>query len=185
MAQHTTPAKIEHALWPALLIAVSAVSTLGFACVTPFAAFTVAAALVLPIRSALFSVAGIWLPNQAIGFAFLGYPWAVDTMLWGLAIGASALIATVVAAAVLRVADGWNLAVALGMGLIAAFIAYEAGLFLVTFVLGGRDAFTPAIIGQFALLNLVWAVGLVGTHIIFRHSGSMARLRPSMGRAAG
>ena len=185
MAEHTTSARIEHALWPALLIAVSAVSTLGFACVTPFAAFTVAAALVLPIRSALFSVAGVWLANQAIGFAFLGYPWAVDTMLWGVAIGASALMTTVLAASVLRIGAAWNLAVALAMALIAAFIAYETGLFLVTFALGGRDAFTPAIIGQFALLNLVWAVGLVGTHIIFRHSGSMARLRPSMGRAVG
>src|SRR4051794_24502 len=136
MAEHTTSARIEHALWPALLIAVSAVSTLGFACVTPFAAFTVAAALVLPIRSALFSVAGVWLANQAIGFAFLGYPWAVDTMLWGVAIGASALMTTVLAASVLRLGAAWNLAVALALALVAAVLAFEPGVFLVTFALG-------------------------------------------------
>ena len=49
-----------------------------------------------------------------------------------------------------------------------AFAAYEGGLFLMTFTLGGQDAFTPAIVGHVALLNLGWTVGLVGTYEISR-----------------
>ncbi|MNC93108.1 hypothetical protein D3C83_96640 [compost metagenome] len=48
------------------------------------------------------------------------------------------------------------------MALLAAFIVYEAGLLAVTPVLGGVEAFAPAIVGQFALLNLAWAAALIG-----------------------
>jgi len=42
-----------------------------------------------------------------------------------------------------------------------------------TFTLGGQDAFTPAIVGHVALLNLGWTVGLVGTYEILRYSGAI------------
>jgi hypothetical protein len=178
MAQYATPARIELSLWPALLIAVSAISTLGFACVTPFAAFAVAAAYVLPARAALFSVSGVWLANQAIGFAFLNYPWDANTVLWGIAIGAAALTATAVASLVLTSSARPRAVIALGLALPAAFVCYEAGLFLVTFGLGGQEAFTPAIVGPFALLNLAWTVALVGAYEALRHA--FATARPSL-----
>src|SRR5207302_4479205 len=133
----------------------------------PFAAFAVAAAYGLSARLALFAVGGVWLANQAVGFAALDYPWTLSTVIWGLAIGAAALLATAFASAILRDSrDGAALtlgtALALGKALAVAFVAYQAVLVLVALWLGGLESFTPAIIGQFALLNLAWAVVLVG-----------------------
>ena len=65
-----------------------------------------------------------------------------------------------------------------------AFGAYEGGLFLVTFSLGGANTFTPGIIIHLALLNLGWTVGLVGTYEILRYSGAIAtRRRPGSSAA--
>ena len=144
-----------------LLVAVSATSTLAFACVTPFPAFAVAAAYALSLRRALLAAACVWLANQVIGFAFLSYPFDLNTSLWGLAIGVAVMLATPLAHVALKHASRM-LAIALATSFAAAFAAYEASLFVVTFALGGGEAFTPGIVGQFAILNLVWAGGLVG-----------------------
>jgi hypothetical protein len=157
---------------PVVLVAISAVSSWEFACITPFVAFAVAAASSLSARAALLTVAAIWLLNQAIGFAVLGYPWSSDTILWGFAIGAAALLATLLASAVLRIGFRNNVA-AIAAVFVLAFGVYEGGLFLATFGLGGEDAFTMAIVGHVALLNLGWTVGLVGTYEIFRYSGAI------------
>ena len=120
----------------------------------------------------MLTVTAIWLVNQAIGFGVLGYPWTVDTILWGFAIGAAALLAAVLACATLRFGLR-NSVTAIGAAFVLALAAYEGGLFLVTFALGGQDAFTPAIVGHVALLNLGWTVGLVGTYEILRYSGAI------------
>jgi hypothetical protein len=157
---------------PVVLVGISAVSSWEFACITPFVAFAVAAGYALSAPAAVLTVAAIWLANQAIGFAVLGYPWTVDTILWGFAIGAAALLAAVLASATLRFGFRNNVT-AIGATFVLAFGAYEGGLFLVTFALGGQDAFTPAIVGHVALLNLGWTVGLVGTYEILRYSGAI------------
>lgn len=161
MNRISAPTTGEQATWALLLVALSALGSAGFACVTPFAAFAVAAGYVLPPRPAVFATAGVWLANQAVGFGYLHYPWDRDTILWGLAIGAAAIAATLLASVVLRRMQH-NFVAAAGAALVAAFAVYEAALFLVALVLGGVEAFTPAIIGQFALLNLACAVGFVG-----------------------
>ena len=161
---------------PVALVTISGVSSWEFACITPFVAFAVAAAYALSAPAALLTVAAVWLVNQAIGFAALGYPWTVDTILWGFAIGAAALLATALASALLRLGVGNNVTT-LGATFVLAFAAYEGGLFLVTFALGGKDAFTPAIVGNVALLNLGWTVALVGTYEILRHSGAISGAR--------
>ena len=158
---------------PVVLVVISGVSSWEFACITPFVAFAVAAGYALSTRGALLTVIAIWLVNQAIGFGVLGYPWTVDTILWGFAIGAAALLAAALACAMLRSGFRNNLT-AIGAAFVLALAAYEGGLFLVTFALGGADAFTPAIVGHVALLNLGWTVGLVGTYEILRYSGAIA-----------
>jgi hypothetical protein len=150
----------EQATWAVLLAAVSAISSSVFACVTPFAAFAVAAAYVLPPRAAAAAAGGIWLANQAVGFGYLHYPWDQNTILWGFAIGAAAIVATVLASMVLREMR-YGIVASTGAALLIAFAAYEVTLFLVALVLGGEDGFTPAILGKLALLNLVWTIGLV------------------------
>src|SRR5689334_12108048 len=84
-----------------LLTMASALASLVFACATPFAAFAVIAAAMLPLRSALLVVAGSWLVNQGIGFGVLHYPIDVTTMLWGLVIGTAALAGTLAASSAL------------------------------------------------------------------------------------
>jgi hypothetical protein len=157
---------------PVVLVGISAVSSWEFACITPFVAFAVAAGYALSARAAVLTVMAIWLANQAIGFAVLGYPWTLDTILWGVAIGAATLLATVLACATFRLGLRNNVA-AIGAAFVLALAAYEGGLFLVTFALGGADAFTPAIVGHVARLNLGWIVGLVGTYEILRYAGAI------------
>ena len=157
---------------PVIFLVISAVSSWEFACITPFVAFAVAAGYALSARGALLTMMAIWLVNQAIGFGVLGYPWTVDTILWGFAIGAAALLAAALASATLRFGFRNNVT-ATGAAFVLAFGACEGGLFLVTFALGGQDAFTPAIVGHVALLNLGWTVGLVGTYEILRYSGAI------------
>ena len=157
---------------PVVLVGISAVSSWEFACITPFVAFAVAAGYALSARVAVLTVMAIWLVNQAIGFAVLGYPWTVDTILWGFTIGTAALLAATLACATLRLGLRNNVT-AIGAAFVVAFAAYEGGLFLVTFALGGQDAFTPAVVGHVALLNLGWTVSLVGTYEILRYSGAI------------
>src|ERR1700743_2275194 len=64
-----------------------ALASFALACATPFAAFAVLAAAMLPLRAALLVVTGAWLVNQGIVFGALHYPVNGNTMLWGLAIG--------------------------------------------------------------------------------------------------
>src|SRR6478736_6946207 len=87
----------------ALLTVSCALASFALACATPFAAFAVVAAAMLPMRPALLVVAGAWLVNQGIGFGVHHYPIDANTMMWGLAIGAGAMAATAASAAALRV----------------------------------------------------------------------------------
>jgi hypothetical protein len=124
LAQSTT----EQATWAVLLVAVSAISSSVFACVTPFPALAVAAAYVLPARAAAVTAAAVWLANQAVGFGYLHYPWDQDTILWGIAIGVAAVVATMLASIVLR-QTRHGLIVAAGAALVVAFGSYELALF--------------------------------------------------------
>ena len=87
---HTTATAAEAStlvtkLWPAILALAAVGGSLALTCVAPFAAFAVATAGTLRLRSALGTMAVIWLANQAVGFGALGYPWTLNTVLWGLA----------------------------------------------------------------------------------------------------
>ncbi|HTV26872.1 MAG TPA: hypothetical protein VMF32_03745 [Xanthobacteraceae bacterium] len=144
-----------------LVTASCALASFALACATPFAAFAVLAAAMLPLPSALLVVGVAWIANQAIGFGALGYPIDVNTILWGVAIGAAALIATVVSALMLRLLPRTSRPIALGIALVAAYAAYEIVLFAFTPALGGAGAFTLAIVARLGLLNILWMIGLI------------------------
>jgi hypothetical protein len=151
-----------------LLTLACSLASFAFACATPFAAFAVIAAAMLPLTSALLVVAAAFAVNQAIGFGALHYPVDANTMLWGAAIGAAALAATVVASATLRLTRHTRAAVALGWALVAAYAIYELVLFSATPFLGGESAFTVAIIGWIGELNILWLIGLAASCEIAR-----------------
>jgi hypothetical protein len=157
----------------ALLAASCTFTSFALACATPFAAFAVVAAAMLPLRPALLVVTGTWLANQAIGFGALHYPVDENTMLWGLAIGAAALVATLAAAQALRLLPRTPLALA--VALISAYGSFEITAFAATPFLGGSDSFTAAIIARLLLLNTAWLIGLVAACEIARGLNSFRR----------
>ena len=165
-------------LWPAILVVAAVIGSLALTCVIPFAAFAVATAGTLRLRSALGTMAVMWLINQAVGFGALGYPWTLNTVLWGLAIGAAGLSATFAAAAALhrfRSSPAW---VRLPIAFVTAFVLYEVALVAVAVPLGGA-AFAPAIVGRFALISGAWLAGLVLLHEILA-----AWVQPQLGASA-
>ena len=165
-------------LWPAILVVAAVVGSLALTCVLPFAAFAVATAGTLRLRRALGTMTVMWLINQAVGFGALGYPWTLNTVLWGLAIGAAGLSATFAASAALhrfRSSPGW---VRLPIAFVTAFVLYEVALIAVAVPLGGA-AIAPAIVGRFALISGAWLAGLVLLHEILA-----AWVQPQLGASA-
>jgi len=143
------------------LLGISCVlASLVLACATPFAAFAVVAAAMLPMRSALAVVGGAWLINQAIGFGLLSYPVDSSTIAWGGVILVAALTATAAASTVLHKAHG-NRLISIAMAFVAAFAAYELLLLAATPILGGHEAMVPAIVAWVAGLNAAWLLGLL------------------------
>ena len=152
----------------ALLTIACALSSFAFACATPFAAFAVVAAAMLPLGPAVAVVTGAWLVNQMIGFGALHYPVDATTMLWGFVIGLAALAATSVAVLVLRIMRRSVAALAFAAALIGAYCAYELVLFAATPFLGGTGDFTAAIVARLGLLSALWLVGLIAVCEAFR-----------------
>jgi hypothetical protein len=163
-------------LWPTLLVAVTAVASLAFACVTPFAAIALVAARTLRRRAAFLTIAAVWLANQAVGFAALDYPRDAETLAWGVAIGVAAVASTMAAAALMRRFHAASMALSLIAGFAASFVVFEAVLFATAPILGGTDTFAPAIIGELLLLNGAWAVALIAVHEAWRRAGFSRRL---------
>ena len=164
------PVEPRHApLFCFVLLTMScALASFGLACATPFAAFAVIAAAMLPLRSALLVVTGAWLVNQGIGFGALHYPIDGNTTLWGLAIGIAALVATATSTAVLRLRPQVTTPLVLALALIGSYGVYEVALLAATPFLGGADNFTAAIVARIGVLNGVWLIGLVAACEIVR-----------------
>ncbi|MGX1164265.1 hypothetical protein AB7M16_000531 [Bradyrhizobium sp. USDA 372] len=152
----------------ALLTLSCALASFALACATPFAAFAVVAAAMLPLRNALLVIAGAWLVNQGIGFGALRYPVDGNTIAWGLVIGAAALLSTAAASAVLRMLPRRRTPLMLAVTLIAAYAAYEIALLAATPFLGGEDAFTAAVVARLGLTSAAWLAGLVAACEIVR-----------------
>jgi hypothetical protein len=152
----------------ALLTVSCALASFALACATPFAAFAVIAAAMLPLRPALLVVTGAWLVNQGIGFAALHYPIDGNTMLWGVVIGIAALAATAASSAVLRALPQSGTLLALALALICGYGIYELVLLAATPFLGGAGDFTAAIVAQIGSTNIAWLIGLVAACEVVR-----------------
>jgi hypothetical protein len=151
-----------------LLVVASLSASLIFACATPFAAFAVFSAAILPLRPALVTIGAVWLVNQAIGFGLLGYPITVDAAMWGLAIGAAAQVATLIAVRMIHRLARMDRFATYPVALVASFAAYELCLWAITPVLGGAETFAMDVVGRLAFLNAAWLAGLAGAYEIVR-----------------
>ncbi len=147
--------------WFTLLTSFSAVLSLGFACAVPFVAFATFAALYMTLSKALFVIVAVWFINQAIGFVVLGYPWTLDCLAWGIALGTVSALSCLAAARI--AAKTKRLPSFLGAILcfIGAFCVYEGGLFLVAHtLLGGTETFTLDILAQIIAINALATIPL-------------------------
>lgn len=152
----------------ALLTVSGALASFAFACATPFAAFAVIAAAMLPLRQALLVVSGAWLVNQTIGFGALHYPVDGSTIAWGFVIGSAALLSTAAASTVLRMLPQDRTPLMLAITLVAAYAVYELALLAATPFLGGEGAFTAAIVARIGLTSAAWLAGLIAVCEIVR-----------------
>ena len=184
IAEMQTPASDTRAArragWIAILAVVTIVSSLVFACASPFAALATVAALHMNRRDA-FVVTGItWAANQAVGYGLLHYPQTWDSVCWGVAIFAGAIVATAVAAAVGATLRSFGRALTVLAAFAAAFAAYEVTLFAATAVL-------PSDAGAFGLLVVLYilkvnALALAGL-LVLQFAG--ARIGLASGRSTG
>jgi hypothetical protein len=171
------------AIWIALIATSGVCLSSVFACATPFAALAALAALKLGRRDTIAVPGLVWLANQVIGYGFLGYPWTWVSLAWGLAIGGSTALA-VVAAAALSTARPAPLAVSLPF--VAAFTAFELGLYVTGFVLPGSDgAFSAAVIGHVFLINAVTLCCLMAAYHLAMLVGQLSRHHASVPIGAG
>jgi len=140
--------------WIAIVVFISVTLSLGLACAMPFAAVAAVAALTLERRKALLLVGLAWLTNQAVGFGVLHYPWTAETLVWGLALLAVSLLATLGAG---LCATRFEAFPRLGVALLAfcsAFAIYEGLLFVVTVAVGeGMETYEPEVVAKIFVLN--------------------------------
>jgi hypothetical protein len=158
----SSPAGGRHLLWPTLLVAASIGFSLGFACAIPFAAFAAAAVLTLSRRDALVLIVAVWLANQFVGFAVLGYPWTQNTVAWGVALGAIAILTTLAGQWAARRLTVKTRVASLCAAFLLAFTVYEATLYTISIaLLGGTEVFTVAIQGRIFAINAAAYIGLL------------------------
>jgi hypothetical protein len=146
-------------IWTAILAAVTSFGSYGFACVFPFSALAVLAAITLPRRSGLLLMIGVWVVNQAVGYGLHGYPTDTNTIAWGVAIGAATIAAYYVARAIVSERTSL-LSVQSFLGLAGAFFSYEAILFAFAQLAGGLETFSADIVSKLALSDALWFCGL-------------------------
>jgi hypothetical protein len=162
-------ARAIHALWIAMLMAVSAGLTAGYTWVVPFAALAVAAAMTLPRREAVICAVAVWFANQAAGFGLMNYPWTLTTIGWGAAIGVAAVAGTLGAQWLLWRLDRLPSSIQTVSAFVLAFAVYQATLYAAAVsVLGGTAAFAPGIVAQVFSVNVVALVGLWGLNHLLK-----------------
>jgi len=148
-------------LWLVLLVCASVAFTLSFACATPFAAFSTAAALTLNRRDAMLLTGAVWLANQFVGFIVLRYPWTLMLVWLGCRYRCGSnprdFGRSMDYLCVRESHLDWRTFAAFA----AAFAVFEGVLFVIALVvLGGTEDFAPPIVGWIFAVNASALIGL-------------------------
>jgi hypothetical protein len=155
------PSFLASFLWMLILTLAAIGGTFALSCVTPFAALAVALAGTVGLRASLGVMIAVWFANQVIGFGFFHFPHTANTLLFGVAIGAAAVVSTIVASVVLKYMSPRSAPLRLSVALVLSFAAYETTLLPAAVFFGDIETFRPAIVAQLALINAVSIVGMV------------------------
>lgn len=153
----------RHAAWlcTALLVAGCVSASLVFACATPFVAFAVLAAAVMPLRPALITIGLVWAVNQVIGFGILDYPRTANSAMWGIGMAVLVLATTAAASAIFQRFTSISRFALYPVALVVCYAVYELFMLAMTPLLGGTESFTVQIVGELAVVNALWLAGLV------------------------
>lgn len=153
-----------------LIVALTSTGSLVFACAAPFAAVAAFAAITMGRKTGLALVGAVWLANQIIGFAVLGYPQTVDTIAWGPAMGLAAVAAFLVAHALAARLEDRSLALMLPATFIASFVAYHIALFATGYPLEGSEAtLATDVVARVFEIDLVAFAGFSLLYWIWAH----------------
>jgi hypothetical protein len=145
--------------WGAALTVITAASSMAVACGTPFAALAALGALYLPRRDAFVLILVNWLVNQAVGFSFLHYPMNWDSYREGIDVGIAAQLAAIAAMLAHRALRGASASVKALGAFAAAFITYEAALFILSPADRAGD-FAAPVVAYIFCVNAAAFVGL-------------------------
>jgi hypothetical protein len=151
----------RHIVWLAALVVVSVGLSLAFACAIPLAAFAALAALTMRRSEAVVLILAIVLANQCLGFAVLHYPAA--GWVWSAAFALVGVAGVFAADWTYRSAALAHPIVACTSAFLAAFAAYEGGLFLITVAAAPGDLATYAapVVLRILAINAVAFLGLL------------------------
>jgi hypothetical protein len=172
------PTPAGRSVWMVLLVTTGLCLTPFFACVTPFAALATLAALKLTRRDAITIVGLVWLTNQAIGYGLLNYPRDWNSIAWGLAIGVSSGLAILAASGL---SASRPVPFATSLPFVAAFAAFESGLYIAGLMLPGSEGvFTASVIGHIFLINAITLCALNAIYHLAMMVGSLAHNSEAM-----
>ena len=170
-------------LWIVLLTAASLGSALALACATPFAALAVLAAVHMRRQPGMALMLLCWAGSQAVGFGLLGYSCTAETLGWGASMALAAVIALLAAERV-RASKDW---LRLGLGYVAAFIAFKAVILLASLVIAPaqtRMLASPMLLARQLGRDALFLIGLELSYRILVTLGMPAIGRPRQAIAA-
>jgi hypothetical protein len=168
---HTASSPSRTAIGIGALTVASVLTTVGFACAVPLAAFAAIAAMSFGRREALAAIGAVWLANQAWGFTFMHYPMNGETFAWGGALGMIAAQSCEAAGLPTRRFSG---AVGAFVAFLAAFLVYEGSLIAIDLAVGiSADDFALATVARIFLINAcafggLWALKTIVTNATSR-----------------
>ncbi len=148
------------ALWILLMTAASTVTTLIFACATPFPSLAAIAAVYLGRREGVLLMLASWGVSQAIGFGVMGYPHDAGTIMTAIALGIAAVASFVAARMVAGAATAQGRLLMLPAAFIAGFIVFKATILLCSPVIGHADVALsmPIMLRQFVRYSAILVV---------------------------
>lgn len=154
--------------WPVTLGLVTILGTLASACMTPYIALAVIAAATMSRRQAAWTIGGVWLTAQTLGFTVLHYPSSAYAFAWGAALGGTSLAAMIAARLVVdRSRPSLSRMIA---AFLASFVLYEALLLGFAYVVGGLETFAPSVVRQIAANDGAWLAVLAILRIVLTSS---------------
>lgn len=149
-------------VWLTVLVAASVALSLCFACAVPLAAFAALAAMTMNRRTGMFLILAVVLANQCVGFTVLHYPFGPDTLAWAAAFAFVGVLAVLASGGAYRSTALVNPIVAYASAFLAAFVAYEGGLFLITVLSSsGLEPYAAPVVLRVFTINAAAFLGLL------------------------